>query len=167
MHKEYNLPADRFVKVCTVLVTLSLVLIVCIFIYLRIILKPFVLATSVIIFLIHAMTYLYSPKKIILNDDGVVVKRVLLGEVRIPYKSVKRVAIVKHPKMLRLFASGGLFGYFGLFNLMNDQKKSVYVYARRLRDMVMIEADKTYLIAPENPDEFVAELKAIIDNFYS
>jgi len=59
-------------------------------------------------------------------------------------------------KRLRLFGSAGFFGYFGLFSIEGDK---AWVYARRTRDMILIKADKNYLVAPENAKEFMAELK--------
>jgi hypothetical protein len=36
------------------------------------------------------------------------------------------------------------------------------VYARRAKGMVLIRTDKNYLVAPENPEKFVEELKKLI-----
>ncbi len=54
--------------------------------------------------------------------------------------------------------SPNFFGYFGLFRF---EGKTVHVYARRLKDFVLIKADETYLIAPNNPDEFMQSVQSL------
>ena len=103
------------------------------------------------------VTYMYSPSKVILEDDRIVIERVL-GEVEIFYADIREVSLISKPKMLRIFGSGGLFGCFGMFRLNGE---TVHVYARRMRDFVMIKADKTHLIAPENPEDFMRNLKHV------
>ncbi len=103
------------------------------------------------------VTYMYSPSKVILEDDRIVIERVL-DKVEIFYANIREASLLSKPKMLRIFGSGRLFGYFGMFRLSGE---TVHVYARRMRDFVLIKADKTYLIAPENPEDFMRNLKHV------
>jgi hypothetical protein len=58
----------------------------------------------------------------------------------------------------KTFGSGGLFGWFGLFHI--TEIGEVWIYARRTKDLILIKADKNYLLAPENPKEFMKNLRA-------
>ncbi len=161
--REYSLPADRTVKTLTAIG----ILVVAIVFLLTVLFRPasgvaeFTASiASILLIVVFAVTYLYSPKRIVLEEDKIIIERVL-GKVEIPYTDIREVSLVSRPKMLRLFGSGGLFGYFGLFNFEGE---TVHVYTKRLKDLVLIKASKTYLIAPDNPDEFMKSLKYKLRN---
>jgi len=43
-----------------------------------------------------------------------------LGSVKIPYSSIREMAILNKLKIVRLFSSRGLFGYFELFRFDDE-----------------------------------------------
>ncbi len=146
---------DKTTKIITALGILITIFPIVVFAYFEILSEPIILAIAISILIVPVIVYLYSPKKIILEDDRIVIKRVL-GSVEIPYAKIKEIFFLSKPKMLRLFGSGGFFGYFGIFRFENE---TVHVYARRIRDFVLIKADKIYLLAPENPEDLIQNLK--------
>ena len=99
--------------------------------------------------------YLFSPRGFSVTDECVVIKR-LVGDVKIPLEKVKEVRPL--PKVtlakLRLFGSGGLYGYFGYFYI--PELGLVKMYATRLHDLVMIRCENgTYIISPKNTYSFI------------
>jgi hypothetical protein len=120
----------------------------------------FILAFTLTLAL-FTITYAYVPKEIILENDRLVIKRVI-GKVDIPYKQIREVSYLEKlkSKIIRLFGSGGLYGWFGIFYVSGIGK--VHMYARRMSNFVLIKADKNYLLSPENPKEFVKNLKSLL-----
>jgi|Deesub1362A_J573_1020465.scaffolds.fasta_scaffold14562_3 hypothetical protein len=162
---RYGLPTGSGVKIITFL-TLVLPLAVAISLYWLYSIDFFVIGVAVTlpIFVIFAIVYAYSPKEVILEIDRIVIRKVF-GEVTIPYSRIKDVSYFGKLKWktIRLFGSGGLFGWFGLFHI--TEIGEVWVYARRNKDMVLIKADKNYLLAPENPEDFMENLKVRLNKF--
>lgn len=46
--------------------------------------------------------------------------KMFLGSVKIPYSSIREMAILNKLKIVRLFSSRGLFGYFELFRFDDE-----------------------------------------------
>src|ERR1700752_3724852 len=72
--------------------------------------------------------YLYAPKNYTLNENSLVINKVL-GHVRIEFADIKEVE--KIPQFeggtIRTFGSGGFFGYYGKFYNRNIGKMNIYV----------------------------------------
>ena len=102
-------------------------------------------------------SFVFMPRYVLLENDSLIIKKVI-GSIRIQYEEVRDIAYIKRLslKSIRLFGIAGIFGYFGYFAL---PEANVLCYARRTNDMVLIEADKNYLIAPENAEKFIDELE--------
>ncbi|MBO8181628.1 MAG: hypothetical protein H0Z28_02405 [Archaeoglobus sp.] len=122
-----------------------------------------IIAVTLPLSVIIAVVYAFSPKEVILKKDKIAIRKAL-GEVNIPYFKIKDVSYFGKLrwKTIRLFGSGGLFGWFGLFHV--PEIGEVWVYARRNKDMVLIKADKNYLLAPENPENFMENLRMGLNN---
>jgi hypothetical protein len=108
----------------------------------------------IIIFLVaiaFLLTFLYSIKKYRLTNDSLEIVR-FLNKKTIPLSSIKAVHILNNSDMvwtIRLFGSGGLFGYIGYF--WNFKHKFISVYATRLSPLVMLvtSENKKLIISPE------------------
>jgi hypothetical protein len=103
------------------------------------------------------LPYLWSPRAYVLSTDSVIVKRVL-GDVRI--------VIAKEPKRwrwtwwgLRLWGSGGLYGYFGIFAFRGIGR--VRMYATNRHNMVLIEDSmrRRHLLSPDDPERFIQQAR--------
>lgn len=118
----------------------------------------FVLLSAILIFL----SYAFSPLGYTVDHKEIVIQRIIKSII-IPLSTVKGVKF--DPKAgglraVRLFGSGGLFGYYGKFRsaelgvhdrYVTDCKKSVVIYA-----------NKTYVISPDKPEVFVELVKGKI-----
>ncbi|MCS7122324.1 MAG: PH domain-containing protein [Archaeoglobaceae archaeon] len=157
---RYKLPIEMSVKIVTLITFLIPVVIFYWFYTLEILLVGGLISTLLLI--LFVVVYTYTPKEVVLERSGLVIKKVL-GQVVVPYDKIKEVFFFErfNWKTIRVFGSGGLFGWFGLFYIEKIGK--VWVYARRRKDLVLIKADKNYLIAPEDPKRFIENLKTMIN----
>src|ERR1700722_10764947 len=106
--------------------------------------------------------YAYSPRGYRVDGRAILVQR-LAGTVRISLDDV-RGARKTTPEdfrgCLRLWGSGGLFGYYGLFRTAKLGRSTWYVTSRNNSVVVITEA-KTVLFSPDDPDGFLAAIRAV------
>lgn len=76
------------------------------------------------------------------------------------YSKVKGVSVIDLPLGIRLWASGGLYGYYGLFYL--DKLGKVWVYATRRKRVLLLKVNNKYIISPENLEVFLKLLENFI-----
>ena len=108
-------------------------------------------------FCVLIIPLLWAPQRYLVKDNLVTVQR-RVGNVRI--------AVSREPERwkwtwwgLRLFGSGGLYGYFGYFYM--KQIGSVRMYATNRHCMVLLvdEKGKKILVSPNEVDRFIQQLK--------
>ncbi len=116
-----------------------------------------------IIFLYSAVLvipYLWAPQGYIITNKRILVKR-LIGDLTIRF--------IEEPERwawtwwgIRLFASGGLYGYFGLFRFKGIGR--VWMHATNRHNLVLIKTyqNKKILLSPKDPEEFI---KLVRTNF--
>ncbi len=155
---------DRLVKVVTLLCWVGLISLDLWIIYVSYVeslpprLSFFLVAiTSVLVFGILIGTYVFSPRGYELTLSGVVVKRVLRS-FEIPYGDIIDARRVGMPRGIRICASGGLHGFFGLFQL--DGLGRVWMYVTNRGNLVLITTRRgvKYIISPDNPEDFLRKL---------
>ncbi|AEA47701.1 PH domain-containing protein [Archaeoglobus veneficus] len=156
---RYELPVGRSVKVLTLFAVLVPIAVFC-WLWISGI-ERIAVYIALPLIMVFGIAYAFSPKEVLLEDGGVVIKKVV-GRVFIPYSSIKDVSYVEElsRRTIRLFGSGGLFGWYGIFRVPDIGV--VRIYARRTKGLVLIKADRNYLIAPEDPQIFIEELKSRI-----
>ncbi len=104
--------------------------------------------------------YVFSPQGYAVIDRVLLVKR-LVGEVRIPLNELKEVRAVTPEDLkggIRLWGSGGLFGYYGIFRTSKLGKCRWFVTNRR-KMTVVVTASKTTLYSPDDVDGFIAAVR--------
>ena len=117
------------------------------------------IALAAIVLLLAA--YAYSPCDYAIADGTLVVRR-WIGDIRIPLGEI--VSCRKSTKedfagCLRLWGSGGLFGYYGLFRTSRLGKCTWYM-THRSNAVVIQTAAKTILLSPDDVEGFLATLGA-------
>jgi hypothetical protein len=100
---------------------------------------------------------LFAPLGYEVNPDAVVIRR-LVRNVVISRKTIREVRRVKSAEIgfaVRLFASGGFLGWFGLF--FSHSLRRFWAYAGNRDDLVLVtQADGTRIvISPHPPDAFL------------
>lgn len=106
------------------------------------------------------LSYAYSPRGYAILDRSIVVKR-LIGNVRIPLDGIREIRSFTAEDCrgcIRLWGSGGLFGYYGLFRTSKLGKCTWYVTNRRHAVVVITDA-KRALFSPDDMDGFIAAVR--------
>jgi hypothetical protein len=120
------------------------------------------IAVAVIGAILVAATYAWSPRGYRCGDGAIRVER-LIGEARERLEDVRELRIATRDDLsgcLRLFGSGGMFGYFGLFRTSGLGKCWWYA-TRRDRMVVLITGTRTTLYSPDDPGGFVDAVRAM------
>ncbi len=116
-----------------------------------------VIALALLVFSI----YLFSPKEYVLSANGILIKR-FIKSINIPYSLISDIKYdpnVWRWLHLRLFGSGGLFGWWGLFSLKNIGRAWLYVTNRRNLVVIRLKNGRVYVLSPENPLDFINNIQ--------
>lgn len=116
--------------------------------------------SGVLCLLILVIAYVYCPRRFVLTDRAVVVRRPV-GDVTIPLRSIREVKELPadFAPSWRTLGSGGLFGVFGRFE--SPTLGGVTIYGRRSRGGVMLQTDvDTIVLRPDEPAALVSHLSA-------
>jgi len=123
---------------------------------------------SIIIFLnilivsILTIPYLFSPLEYIITTKGILIKRVLKSFL-IPYENIEKMYNVSWTwKRIRLFGSGGIYGFYGLFKIHNLGNVWMYVTDRKKTILIKLKDGNKYMISPDDPVKFINEISNII-----
>jgi hypothetical protein len=112
-----------------------------------------------------ALTILFKPLYYVIQEDYIVIKR-LIGSIKIPISSVTDIWFEKEKKGLgikiRLLGVGGFLGFFGIYN--STKLGIIYMYATKLTGLIVIKSEKTYVISPENPEDFLLTINTAKSN---
>jgi PH (Pleckstrin Homology) domain-containing protein len=111
--------------------------------------------------LILAACVAYSPRSYVIEGQTILVQR-LAGPARVLLQGVRDARRTTPEDLrgcIRLWGSGGLFGYYGLFRTAKLGKSTWYVTNRK-NSVVVITAPKTVLFSPDDPDGFLATIRA-------
>lgn len=109
--------------------------------------------------LIFILSYAYSPGGYAISGRSIIVKR-LIGNVHIPLDGIREVRTATtddYRGCLRLWGSGGLFGYYGLYRTSNLGKSTWYMTNRR-DVVVVITGAKRVLFSPDDVDRFITAI---------
>ncbi|MGA2143860.1 MAG: PH domain-containing protein [Bryobacteraceae bacterium] len=109
------------------------------------------------------LAYAYSPRGYRVAERAIAVRR-LIGDIRIPLDDVREARIAGADDFagcIRLWGSGGLFGYYGVFRTSKLGKCTWYVTSRR-NSVVVIAGAKTVVLSPDDPERFVAAIRAFV-----
>ena len=111
--------------------------------------------------LIIILSYAYSPRGYAISERSIIVKR-LIGNVHIPLDGIREVRTAStddYRGCIRLWGSGGLFGYYGLFRTSTLGKSTWYMTNRR-DVVVVITGAKRVLFSPDDVDRFITAIHA-------
>ena len=109
--------------------------------------------------LLFALAYAYSPRGYAIAGRSIMVKR-LIGNVRIPLDAIREARSATRDDFraaLRLWGSGGLFGYYGVFQTAHLGKATWYV-TNRSRAVVVVAGSKTTLFSPDDVAGFITAI---------
>jgi hypothetical protein len=110
-----------------------------------------------IFFSILIIPLLWAPQRYLVKDNIVMVRR-RIGDAKI--------CVSREPERwkwtwwgLRLFGSGGLYGYFGYFYMKRIGRVRMYATNRHNMVLLIDEKGEKMLVSPNEPDRFIRQLK--------
>jgi hypothetical protein len=121
---------------------------------------PFLAGFCVLVFLLG---YAFSPRGYLVSERLLIVKRPI-GTVNIPLDGIREVRLATPADMrgcIRLFGSGGLFGYYGLFWTAKLGKSTWYVTNRK-KSVILANATRTVVVSPNDPEAFVSTVRLAV-----
>ena len=99
---------------------------------------------------------LLMPLRLTFEDDKITLHR-LIGPNYIPSKDIIELMAIPNSEIaysIRLFGSGGLFGYLGKFR--NKKLGNYTMYATNLNELILIRTNrKTYVFSCKNRDKLI------------
>ncbi|MEW5950654.1 MAG: PH domain-containing protein [Elusimicrobiota bacterium] len=105
------------------------------------------------------LTWLFSPVSYQITETKINILRPIKN-IEIELSKIKEIRKIEKEDLkgaIRLFGSGGLYGFFGLFYKKGFGK--FYAYCSNPSDLVLIKSDKLFLISPSQPEVFISYVK--------
>jgi hypothetical protein len=149
-------PWDNFVKGTTASVYVLLIVLIIVF-YIVIDNLPVKIGIIILFGSILFIPYLWAPQGYKILGRTVFIKR-LIGDLKIH--------VEREPERwkwtywgLRLFGSGGLYGYYGLFTFRNLGR--VLMYATNRHNLILLQDEhaRKIMISPTNPEKIIQLLR--------
>lgn len=112
--------------------------------------------------IVSAFTYFFKPTSFTIDAYEIAVHRPH-GAFRTPIGNIERIERVERGTLgwgVRLFGSGGFFGYLGLYYYGRIGR--VWLYCTNRNEMLLVTTAKSkFIISPENSDAFLDEWKRL------
>ncbi len=111
------------------------------------------------------LPYLFHPVKYVLTEDELIIKRVIKPYV-IKIREIKQIRPVSKDELrgtLRVFGSGGVFGYFGKFRNKNFGTMIFFTTRTDNRVYILTADGKNIIVSPDNVEEFVETVNKRIE----
>lgn len=110
--------------------------------------------------LIVAISWQAKASRYEIRDGSIVIVRGWpFMDIVIPLSEVREVRSFKFTlSTLRTFGIGGLFSSTGFF--WNKETGSFFASVTNLKRAVLIEAKRKFVISPDEPDQFIADIRA-------
>jgi hypothetical protein len=145
---EFSVSYDRTTRIVSA--------VVCVFLVLAAIAAHSIWIGGLLV-LTLVLGYAYSPRGYTVSDQAITVTR-LTGNARFPLERIREARQTTADDLrgcIRLWGSGGFFGYYGLFRTSKFGLCRWYVTNRR-NTVVAIAGAKTALFSPDDVDGFLA-----------
>ncbi len=143
---------DRGARILTCVVTVLLVGLATFFM----LAVPFGWIFALLVVSIIVITYLWSPKRIIISDTSLTIEKNIGTKTVVPLDDVRGYAQIPDFAKLtvaRTFGNGGLFGYYGIFS--TAEYGDIHCALTRLKNIFLIKTvSRTYAVSPDNHDVF-------------
>ncbi|MFA5161662.1 MAG: PH domain-containing protein [Elusimicrobiales bacterium] len=115
---------------------------------------PFLILGAVL-FAVYALCYAFAPQGYEIDGAFLTIKRPL-REIKLPLSGITEAAPIERAALrwsVRLWGVSGLFGFYGLHW---KPGLGVYLlYATRCDNLVLLRADKTYVLSPDDAAGFL------------
>ncbi len=113
--------------------------------------------------LVIGLGYAYSARGYAIKEGALIIRR-LIGNIEIPLGDIREVRAAEAEDLkgcIRLFGSGGFFGYCGLYRTSKLGKSSWYV-TQRDHGVVVVTGGKTLVLSPDDVNGFVTAMRMAV-----
>lgn len=119
-------------------------------------------AVAALLVLVIWIGWQIAPKRFDVTDDSLVIVRGWpFRNISVPLREITSVERVKlSMTTMRSFGVGGLFSHSGIF--WNRQIGRFYAGITSTGDTVLVTAREKFVISPEDPEQFVADMQSRI-----
>jgi len=117
----------------------------------------------IVIALVLLFCVAYAPLSISLNHSELVLKKII-GKISIPYHQIEIIEPFTFTNDVRIFGSGGVCGYIGIFS--NDEKGRYYSYIGEVKQafFIVTKSGKKYAFSCENAPFVIETIKKNIQH---
>ena len=115
------------------------------------------IAVGIVFAAMLAVSFAWSPTGYSIGDGFLSIHRVI-GNLRIPLASIREVRIASREDLegsLRIFGSGGLFGYYGAFR-SPKLGKSTWFVTQHSHAVIVVTSAGNFVLSPDDVDGFIA-----------
>jgi hypothetical protein len=109
------------------------------------------------------LAYLYSPQSYEVSGRSILIKR-LIGTVRLPLDNIRELragTAADFRRCIRLWANGGLFGYYGWFKTAKLGKCRWYM-TNRSNSVIVVNDERTVVLSPSDVPGFLASVRNVV-----
>ena len=118
------------------------------------------LAMSIGLFVICFYFFVESPRYIVLTDSHLILKK-MFGNLVITLDEIEEIQLYSANSFnYRLFGSGGLFGFIGLFGNKETGKYRAYIGDYKQAFIIKTKNQKNFVLSCENRDEVIDIIKS-------
>jgi hypothetical protein len=111
--------------------------------------------TSFFLFITYLVAWLLHPTSYEINNENLLVHRPI-SAIKIKLASIKNIEKTEPGYSMRLFGSGGLFGYYGLFT--SNKLGRHHRYTGNNKNLVLLTTDKKKYLLSIHDELFFQEL---------
>ena len=118
------------------------------------------IAVTVLFLFILIAAWMYRPVKYVVDEGNLVIERPVRSKI-ISLRSIVSIRRVKNAELgtlIRMWGSGGLFGYYGKFRSTRMGRMTLYATNRANRVLIETDDGDLILISPEHPERFINDL---------
>ena len=116
------------------------------------------LSGLLLIIVILLVAFAFAPKELVIDDDKLVLVR-RIGRRAIPLNRIRAVSNYTAGKDIRLFASGGYFGYYGYFTNAAYGRYEAFVGSLKQAFAVTLKNGKVVVLSCSDAPSFITELR--------
>jgi hypothetical protein len=111
--------------------------------------------TSIFLFITYFVAWMLHPTSYEITNENLVIHRPVRA-IKISLASIKNIERTEPGYSMRLFGSGGLFGYYGLFS--SNKLGRHHRYTGNNKNLVLISTEKKKYLLSIHDDLFFQEL---------
>ena len=123
-----------------------------------------IILLAVVLIFAYLVPFLYRPIKYVITNDELIIVR-LIKPYKIRLNEIKKVEPISKEDLkgtVRVFGSGGAFGYFGKFRNKKYGTMTFFTTRTDNRVYILTSEGKNIIISPDDSENFVSSLKELI-----